>query len=198
MTGIEKITGRIESDARAEAAQITADANARCAEIKADFEKKAQDAYWEKLQTGVKDCEDRVERLGRLAGMEAKKSTLGLKQSMVSAAFDRAVEKLCSLPTEEYISAMAKLCAKAASGTEAVLMNAADRERCGEAIVAAANALCAEQGKPAELKLSTAVRDMRGGFVLQQGDVEINCAVETLADLSRGELASQVAAVLFD
>lgn len=198
MTGIEKITGRIESDARAEAAQITAEANAKCAEIKAAFEKKAQDAYWEKLQAGVKDCEDRVERLGRLAGMEAKKSTLGLKQDMVSAAFDRAVEKLCKLPTEEYISAMAKLCAKAASGTEAVLMSAADKSRCGEAVVAAANALLAEQGKPSDLKLSDDTRELRGGFVLQQGDVEINCSVETLAELSRGELASQVAAVLFD
>ena len=63
MTGIEKITGRIEADARAEAAQITAEAKAKCDAIKADYEKKAQDAYWEKLQAGVKDCEDRVERL---------------------------------------------------------------------------------------------------------------------------------------
>ena len=39
---------------------------------------------------------------------------------------------------------------------------------------------------------------IRAGFVLQQGDVEVNCALETLAELSRADLAGQVAAVLFD
>ena len=130
MTGIEKITGRIEADARAEAAQIAADAKERCAAIRAEYEKKAEDAYWETLRSGVKDAEDRAERLGRLAGMEAKKSTLGLKQSMVGEAFDRALNKICDMPVGDYVSAMAKLACKAAStGSEAVAFNAKDRER---------------------------------------------------------------------
>ena len=54
MTGIEKITGRIEADARAEAAAITAEANAKCAEIRAEYDKKAQDEYWTRVRAGVK------------------------------------------------------------------------------------------------------------------------------------------------
>ena len=199
MTGIEKITGRIEADARAEAAQIAAQAKERCAEIRAEYEKKAEDAYWETLRSGVKDAEDRAERLGRLAGMEAKKSTLGLKQSMVGEAFDRALNKICDMPVGDYVTAMAKLAAKAAStGSEAVAFNAKDLERCGAEIVAAANLLLQEQGKPGSLTLSDDKRPIRAGFVLQQGDVEVNCALETLAELSRADLAGQVAAVLFD
>ena len=199
MTGIEKITGRIEADARAEAAQIAAEAKERCAAIRAEYEKKAEDAYWETLRSGVKDAEDRAERLGRLAGMEAKKSTLGLKQSMVGEAFDRALNKICDMPAGDYVSAMAKLACKAAStGSEAVAFNAKDRERCGAEIVAAANLLLQEQGKPGNLTLSDDKRPIRAGFVLQQGDVEVNCALETLAELSRADLAGQVAAVLFD
>ena len=198
MTGIEKITGRIEADARAEAAQIAAEAKERCAAIRAEYEKKAEDAYWETLRSGVKDAEDRAERLGRLAGMEAKKSTLGLKQSMVGEAFDRALNKICDMPVGDYVSAMAKLAAKAAAGSEAVAFNAKDRERCGAEIVAAANLLLQEQGKPGNLALSDDKRPIRAGFVLQQGDVEVNCALETLAELSRADLAGQVAAVLFD
>ena len=199
MTGIEKITGRIEADARAEAAQIAAEAKERCAAIRAEYEKKAEDAYWETLRSGVKDAEDRAERLGRLAGMEAKKSTLGLKQSMVGEAIDRALNKICDMPAGDYVSAMAKLACKAAStGSEAVAFNARDRERCGAEIVAAANLLLQEQGKPGNLTLSADTRPIRAGFVLQQGDVEVNCALETLAELSRADLAGQVAAVLFD
>ena len=199
MTGIEKITGRIEADARAEAAQIAAEAKERCAAIRAEYEKKAEDAYWETLRSGVKDAEDRAERLGRLAGMEAKKSTLGLKQSMVGEAFDRALNKICDMPVGDYVSAMAKLACKAAStGSESVAFNAKDRERCGAETVAAANLLLQEQGKPGNLTLSDATRPIRAGFVLQEGDVEVNCALETLAELSRAGLAGQVAAVLFD
>ena len=199
MTGIEKITGRIEADARAEAAQIAAEAKERCAAIRAEYEKKAEDAYWETLRSGVKDAEDRAERLGRLAGMEAKKSTLGLKQAMVGEAFDRALNKICDMPAGDYVSAMAKLACKASStGSEAVAFSAKDRERCGAEIVAAANLLLQEQGKPGNLTLSDDTRPIRAGFVLQQGDVEVNCALETLAELSRADLAGQVAAVLFD
>ena len=199
MTGIEKITGRIEADARAEAAQIAAEAKERCAAIRAEYEKKAEDAYWETLRSGVKDAEDRADRLGRLAGMEAKKSTLGLKQAMVGEAFDRALNKICDMPAGDYVSAMAKLACKASStGSEAVAFSAKDRERCGAEIVAAANLLLQEQGKPGNLTLSDDTRPIRAGFVLQQGDVEVNCALETLAELSRADLAGQVAAVLFD
>ena len=89
MNGIEKITGRIEADAREQASAITADAEAKCAEIRADYDKQAR------------------------------------------------------------------------------------------------------------LTVSSATRDLRAGFVLQQGDIEVNCAVETIAELCRSDLAAQVAEVLF-
>mgnify|MGYP000562172354 CR=1 FL=1 len=76
MNGIEKITGRIEADAQEQAKAIAAEAEARCAEIRADYDKQAQDQYWARVRDGVKACEDRVQRMGRLAEMEARKSVL--------------------------------------------------------------------------------------------------------------------------
>ena len=92
MNGIEKITGRIEADAREQASAITADAEAKCAEIRAGYDKQAQDQYWARVRDGVKTFEDRVQRMGRLAEMEARKSILALKQEMVDAAFAAALE----------------------------------------------------------------------------------------------------------
>lgn len=198
MTGIEKITGRIEADARAEAAAITAEANARCAEIRAEYEKKAQDEYWTRVRAGVKECEDRVQRMGRMAEMEARKSTLTLKQMMVSEAFERAVEMICTMPKETYVAAMSKLAAKASvTGNEAVVFNGKDQQGCGGEIVAAANAILAQSGGAANLTVSGEIRDICAGFVLKEGDVEINCAVEILAELCRNDLAAQVAEVMF-
>ena len=77
------------------------------------------------------------------------------------------------------------------------MFNAKDQAACGQAGGDAANALRAQQGKPGRLTMSQATRDLRAGFVLQQGDIEVNCAVETIAELCRSDLAAQVAEVLF-
>ena len=197
MNGIEKITGRIEADAREQASAITADAEAKCAEIRADYDKQAQD-HWARVRDGVKTCEDRVQRMGRLAEMEARKSILALKQEMVDAAFAAALERICTMPQADYVAYLAKLAAQAATtGTEALVFNAKDQAACGQAVADAANALLAQQGKPGRLTMSQATRDLRAGFVLQLGDIEVNCAVETIAELCRSDLAAQVAEVLF-
>ena len=114
MNGIEKITGRIEADAREQASAITADAEAKCAEIRAGYDKQAQDQYWARVRDGVKTCEDRVQRMGRLAEMEARKSVLALKQEMVDAAFAAALERICTMPQADYVAYLAKLAAQAA------------------------------------------------------------------------------------
>ena len=149
MNGIEKITGRIEADAQEQAKAIAAEAEARCAEIRADYDKQAQDQYWARVRDGVKACEDRVQRMGRLAEMEARKSVLALKQEMVDAAFAAALDKICTMPQADYVAYLAKLAAQAATtGTETLVFNAKDQAACGQAVVDAANALLAQQGKP--------------------------------------------------
>ena len=146
----------------------------------------------------MKACEDRVQRMGRLAEMEARKSVLALKLEMVDAAFAAALDKICTMPQADYVAYLAKLAAQAATtGTETLVFNAKDQAACGQAVVDAANALLAQQGKPGRLTMSQATRDLRAGFVLQQGDIEVNCAVETIAELCRSDLAAQVAEVLF-
>ena len=198
MNGIEKITGRIEADAQEQARAIAADAEAKCAEIRAGYDKQAQDQYWARVRDGVKTCEDRVQRMGRLAEMEARKSILALKQEMVDAAFAAALARICTIPQADYVAYLAKLAAQAATtGTEALVFNTKDQAACGQAVADAANALLAQQGKQAQLTVSPATRDLRAGFVLQQGDIEVNCAVETIAELCRSDLAAQVAEVLF-
>ena len=48
------------------------------------------------------------------------------------------------------------------------------------------------------LTLSEETRDIRGGFIMVDGDVEINCAFETLVRLQREKLEKKVADVLFE
>ena len=47
------------------------------------------------------------------------------------------------------------------------------------------------------MTLSGETRAFKGGLLLKSGDVEINCTLETIVQLSKEELALDVAAALF-
>ena len=138
------------------------------------------------------------------------------------------MKKLLSLPEEEYVDLLARLAVRSAStGREEILLNSRDREAVGAKVVARANQILAQgvaPDLPEELKASKAgqiiekvvtgasallqgtamlslareTRPIAGGLVLRDGNVEVNCAFETLLRLLREEMAAQVAGVLFD
>ena len=199
MKGRDKITSRILADAEAECAAVKKESDERCAAIRAENEKKAQDEYLRLVREGVKDTEQRVQRMDRTARLEAKKSILGMKQETVSRAFDLARERIAELPERDYIAFLAREAAEAAiTGQEEVIFCERDRKSVGAKAVKAANELLSARGVPGTLTLSDDTREMSGGLMLKQGDIEVNCTVDTLLDLSRGELAAQVAQVLFE
>ena len=194
MKGTEKIIAHIQADAAAQADAILAQAEKQCAEIREGYERRAKDAYAEKILAGVKANQDRLESVERLARMEGRKSVLALKQDMVSKSFDMAVDKLVSLPEAQYVELLAKLAAQASvTGDEQVVLNARDREKIGPAVVEAANAKL-NGGK---LTLSDETGAFRGGLLLRRGSIEANCTVELLVELCRGEMAAELAKVLF-
>ena len=199
MKGIDKITSRILADAEAECAAVRSESDERCAAIKADAEKKAQEEYWRLVREGVKDTEQRVQRMDRTARLEAKKSVLNMKQEVVSKACELAKQKIAELPERDYVGFLAREASAAAiTGQEEVIFCERDRRSVGSKAVRAANDMLAARGLPGMLTLSDSTREMAGGLVLRQGDIEVNCTVDTLLELSRGELAASVAEVLFE
>lgn len=199
MKGIDKITSRIIADAEAECRDVKRESDERCAAVRAENEKRAQDEYWRLVREGVKDTEQRVQRMDRTARLEAKKSVLNMKQEAVSRAFDLAKDKIAELPERDYVAFLAREAAEAAiTGQEEVIFCEHDRKSVGAKAVKAANELLAAKGMPGLLTLSDATRDMAGGLMLKQGDIEVNCTVDTLLDLTRDELAARVADVLFE
>lgn len=228
MQGIENITSRIQADAQAEIDKILADARSQAADIAARYEAQAQKEAEDIVARGEKNAAEREERLASVAQMEAKKLTLATKQEMLDKAFDLALDRLVSLPDEEYIDLLANLAVRAATtGREQLIFSQKDRTRVGKQVVATANEKLAKAVAPelpgsltdskagaildkvvtgasailagtGMLTLSEQTRPMRGGFILSDGDVEVNCAFETLVRLQRGEISGEVAKALFD
>ncbi len=231
MNGIEKITARIETDAKAETAEILREAEEKAAAVRAQYEAQAKQEAEEAKKAGVEAARRQAERLESAAQMEAKKQLLAAKQASLNEAFDKAQAKLLALPDDQYAELLAKMAVKAAkTGREEIILNAKDRDRVGPQVVAKANVLLAEAVKPqtagkaakggkggkagavlsavvtganallqgtAMLTLSQETREMAGGLMLRDGNVEVNCAFETQLRVLREEMAAEIAGILF-
>ena len=193
MNGIEKITQRIASDAQAEVDRILGDARDEAGRIAANYRAQADAEAAELAAKNEKAAAEREERLVSAAQMEARKVQLAAKQEMVAKAYIQALDKLCALPEEQYVAILADLLVKASSnGKEEAVFSPEDRERVGEAAVAKANELSGKQ-----LRLSEETQPIRGGFILKDKNVEVNCTFETLVRLQKAETAGAVAQKLF-
>ncbi len=194
MNGIEKLTQQISAEAQTEIDAILAEAKEKADAITADYSQQAEKAAAERRAKGEEAAAQREERLIAMADMERRKALLAARQDMVGKAFDKALERLCNLSDGEYIALLTKLAVSAASsGKEQLIFSEKDRGRVGEAVVLAANKAL-ENGN---LTLSEQTRPMSGGLILSDGAIEVNCTFETLIRLQRGEMAGEVAGVLF-
>lgn len=195
MKGIEKITARIESDGKAETVQMLKEAEEKSAALLAGYKAKAEEETAAAVEAGKEAAVHQAERLESAAHMEAKKQYLAAKQACLDEAFAKAQKQLLALPDDKYAELLAKMAVKAsATGKEEVLLNAKDRKRVGEQVVAKANELLRRKGK---LTLAEDTRPMEGGLTLRSGSVEVNCAFETELRALRDDMASEIAAILF-
>ena len=225
MNGIDKITARISADTQAEIDRVLGDANAQAAAIAAKYRAQAQAEDAELRAKSQRAAAEREERLVSGAQMEARKTILTVKQEMVEQAYRRALEKLCSLPKEQYVELLAAMLVQASStGKEEVVFSPEDRDGAGKAAVARANELLARAAAPelplgdgavasflnrvaagvsalaqgtAMLTVSEETRPIRGGFILKNGRIEVNCAFETMIRAERERTAGAVAKLLF-
>ena len=228
MNGIEKITAKIAADTEAEIAQLTAQTDEKVRSIGEAAKAQADKETADTLARGRKAADERLERLKSAAQMETRKLALGAKQEVLGEAFDLALEKLCSLPEPEYIELLTHLAVEASStGREQLVFSPKDRARIGKQVVVAANDTLVKGVAPelpnsitdtkvgallgkvvnstaaivtgtGMLTLSEETRPIKGGFIMVDGDVEINCAFETLVRLQREKLEKDVANLLFD
>lgn len=193
MNGIEKITQRIASEAQAEMDRILGDARDEAGRITASYRAQADAEARELAAKNEKAASQHEERLVSAAQMEAHKIQLAAKQEMVEKAYIQALDKLCAMPEEQYVAVLADLLVKASSnGKEEAVFSKEDRERVGKAAVEKANQLSGKQ-----LRLSEETQPIRGGFILKDKNVEVNCAFETLVRLQKAETAGAVVKKLF-
>ena len=183
MNGMEKITARMKEDAARSLSELNAQTEQELRRIR---EESAARAEKERETAG-----------GRAhlaaAEMETRKLTLSAKQKVLAETYDRALEILCSMPREEYLSLLVRLLkAAGGKGDEKIALSAKDRDEMGETLVERAN-----KELNAHYTLAGEAADIRAGLVLISKECDVNCSFETLLALSREKTERGAAKLLF-
>ena len=187
-----------------------------------DYATRADGIREELTDRAEREANDMITRAKSSAAMQKRNLILQTKGELMDAVFDKTLAQMKALGVEQYTALVVGLLSAAmleqAEAEEVsrelygeedsvipaayeILMNARDRERCGEAVVAGIRKKL--MGKlPAEklekLCLSEQTVLIDGGAVLRYGDVESNCSFALLFAQLRTELESQVSRALFD
>ncbi|MFP4482334.1 MAG: V-type ATP synthase subunit E [Thermovirgaceae bacterium] len=186
------IKKRIEADAKKEAEEILEKAKKQVEEINKNSEEeriKLQKEYDRKLEREKPEIHERRKIVARL---DVRKLKLGAKRKLIEQVFSTALENMQQMETSEYAQFLKSLLKQATEedrgivipGREDKVINADWLKRFNE-----------ENGK--ELELSEERLPIKGGFIFQKGDIDINCTFKMLLDNLHEDLESEIVKSLF-
>ncbi len=219
MTGIEKVTGKILADARADAETILAKADETCAVTQAEYAARLK-AEQDKLEDMAnRECESIITRAKSSAAMAKRNVVLESRAALMNEAYAAAEKELRELPVDEYVDLLLKMLRGAllrqleseresmalygeniAPEKYEILLNRNDRDMFGARLMETLKRT--QVGKISmdvldRVVLSDRAAKIDGGLVLRCGDVEANCSIGMMMAQVRRATEVKVSRTLF-
>jgi len=98
------------------------------------------------------------------------------------------------MPDDEYIDFLVKEILMIPNCEGEILLNNKDKERIGEKLVKIVN----DKLKGDKVFLSNNTIQVSGGFILKNGNIQVNSTFETILSSKKEELTFEIAKVLFE
>lgn len=198
MSGVDKLKAKILEEAHLAAQDNLEKARKEASEIMQSARNEADRRQKEIIDKAHRDAEDRKKRIKAYSELEARKKRLEAKQEMVEAAFGKAIERLNSLPLDEYRNILASMISDLVkSGDEEIILSEKDKKALGADLEKDVNQRLAMKGIRGSVKVSHKSGNINGGFILKSGDVEVNSSFDTIVRMQRNQLEAEVVKVLF-
>ena len=193
MAGIEEILNIIDSQQKQTESSIISAAEKRAERIIAEGNEKAEQAYNEAVRkSGDQLARDHVNDCAS-TDADIKRKILSFKVELIDKAIEKTLDKLASLPDEEYFKVMLELIRKRAREGKGVLsLNKRDLERIPESF---RTGLAGIEG--GNITISTDPADIDNGFILTYGLVSENCSFRDIMASERESVRDTAARVLF-
>ena len=199
MEGIAKIKEKILEEAREEKEKIIAKANAEAQDIVKQHEQKAKDLLDDILDKAGKTADEKKRRIISMAQLENRKTLLQAKQQIIDEVFKKAEASLQNMPDKKYLNLISNMLIKSViTGNEEVIICKNDKNRITPKFIQKVNDSLRGMGKKGNIRLAKTFGNMIGGFILKSEDLEINNTFDSLIDIEREELETEIAKILFE
>jgi len=198
MSGADKLKDKIMEEARLQAEAILKKAEDEAAGLIDAAEKEAAAKRKEIIEKAKSEAVEVKKRLIAVSELESRKLKLKAKQEMVDEAFSKALDKLGNLPLVEYQTILSEMIVNSvSSGNEEIILRPSDRTKLSQDFIEDINKKLAAKGIKGSVKLSEESRDIKSGFILKSGDIEINNSFEAIIRMERDEIEPDVIKMLF-
>ncbi|HAP31827.1 MAG TPA: V-type ATP synthase subunit E [Firmicutes bacterium] len=198
MSGAEKLKEKIIAEAEAQAKRLLEEARQRADTIVAHGEREGTSKKDALLAQARAQAEERKRRALTITELDARKQILAAKEELIEDTFNQALARLQALDREKYRELVFPMILAAVQrGDEEIIVSPEQKIFFDASFMEKLNTTLRQQGKKGEIALSGTTRLLKGGFVLQAGEVEINNSFDSLLRMQRDLLEPAVAGMLF-
>ncbi len=221
MTGLDKITSRIITEAEADAKKTLSDAALAASNISAEYAARCEEIRASLGANAEREAADIISRAKSAAAMDKRNIMLSEKSRLIDGAFAEAKRQILSMPDDKYVELLSSLLAFSLLDqleTERVnrelygetdlpeivkyevILNKTDREKIGRLLIDSVRRILigkVDRKNIDKLALSENTADIEGGVILKYGDVETNSSIEMMLDTLRETIEPEVCKTLF-
>lgn len=199
MAGIDNLKRRILKDDEIASELVIKDAQDKANEILIQSKKKAESNLKEAEIRANKESDNRKDRIIARAKLDARNNILAAKQEAIDRILSLADESISRMDKEKYTFFVEELLiSNIETGCEEVVFSDNDKGRIDPGVVARVNEKLVALNKKGMLRISNEKRNIKSGFLLKNGNIEINCSIDSQIKVLRESLEGKIASLLFE
>lgn len=190
MAGIENILSIISSQQKQTEKAIISAAEKKADGIITEGNEKAAKEYEEYLKKAKIQLSLDYDNAVSSVDAQMKRKTLAYKVKCIDGIVEKTIDKLNSLPDDEYFAVLEKLVShKADSGKGILFLNKKDLSRVTESF--------RNTVKNLGIEISAETADIENGFILTYGLISENCSFRAIIDAERDSVRDIISRELF-
>lgn len=196
--GLENIIKSILDEAAQNEHDLILKAQAKADEILKDAESKAAISAKEKILEAEKEILRLKSRTKSLANVRLRDGIVNAKIDIIKDVINKAKDKICNLPDEEYFSVVLEISKPYFRNGESgeAIFSRRDLARASESFALKFLSAAKEMGTVLEVSKDV-LDDNTGGVILRYLNVEENCTLDALFKEKYTEILSSLSSVLF-
>jgi len=196
MASLNNITSKILKDAEEKKNEILASAEEEKNIILSKKIAKAKDLEAEIIKKAELEAKTKVERMISSAKLKVRNDKLSVKQEVINNTFKNSIEVLSKIEGQDLLNFIKNsVLSLGVIGEQKMFLNKTGMDIVDLTFIYELNQQLGDKGN---IKLSSEVKDFKGGFILEKDGIQINYTFEALVSSLKDELEYEVANILFN